>query len=160
MRARVTARAHHPVYLLTYRGGDAQYYIIIGFPMRLKKKGNYMDRATGGMHRAGRPLSQFRCAFQRARCPLSQYAAHQREYDCFKGGAGGGIGNNALCESRAVYAAVGSEDVTPETCDDGLHCGTAGGLKLMDNVVCVDNLNAKLLEELGKQALPAGDSAC
>ena len=114
--------------------------------MRLKKKGNYMDGATGRV--------------QRAKCPLSQYAAHHGEYNGFKVGTGNGIGKNALCKRRTINAAVGSEDVTPETRNDRLHCGTTGSLKLMDHVVCVDNLNAKLPEELGKQALPAGDPAC
>jgi len=134
---------HHPVYLLTYRGGDAQYYIIIGFPMRLKKKRNYMD-----------------CRWERHPCRFLQMRPHKRKDDGLKGGAGGGIGKNALGERSAVDATAGGEDVPTETSDDRPHRRSARGLKFMDNVVCVDKLNAKLPEELGKQALPAGDSAC
>ena len=116
--------------------------------MRLKKKRNCIN---GDL--AAPPLRS------RGNRP-TKAGAHEGENYSFKFGPGGGIGKDALCERGTVDAAIGREDAASETGDDGCHCGTARGLKLMDNVVCVDNLNAKLLEELGKQALPAGDSAC
>ena len=97
---------------------------------------------------------------KRHHCCFLQIPAHEGEDDCFEVGAGCGIGKDTPCKRRTVDAAVGGKDVTSESRDNGLHCGPARGLKFMDNIVCVDKPNAKLPEELGKQALPAGDSAC
>ena len=116
--------------------------------MRLKKKRNYVHGDGGA--------TSLRSRGDR----LAKTGTHKGEDYGFKVGAGGGIRKDALREGGTVDSAVGGKDAAPETRDDWLHCGTAGGLEFMDNVVCVDKLNAKLPEELGKQALPAGDSAC
>ncbi len=112
--------------------------------MRLKKKRNYVD---GDLKR-------------RDAASPSHTGTNKGKEDGFQVGAGRCIGEDAAGKRRAVNPAVRGEDASAEARDDGRYGCAAGRLESVDNVVCIKNMNAKFLEELGKQALAAGDSAC
>ena len=63
LRQRVATRTHHAVDLPIFRGGDAEYYIIIGFEVRLEKKRNYYEgngergMGNGVARKVQKPLS-------------------------------------------------------------------------------------------------------
>ena len=112
--------------------------------MRLKKERNYVDSDLK----------------RRDAASPSHAGTNKRKEDGFQVGARGGIRKYAGGERRPVDAAVGGEDVPAEARGNGRHGGAVRRLQFVDNVVGVKNMNAKFPEELGKQALAAGDSAC
>lgn len=86
--------------------------------------------------------------------------AHEGEEDGLKVATGGRVRENTRGERGAVDAAVGCKYGRSEARDDGGHSRTARCFQFVDNIVCVNNMNAKFPKKLGKQAFAAGDSAC
>ena len=112
--------------------------------MTLKKKRNYVD---GDLKR-------------RDAASPSHAGTNKGKEDGFKVGAGRHVREDACGERRPVDAAVRGEDLFAEARDNGRHGCAAGRFQFVNNIVRVKNMNAKFHEELGKQALAAGDSAC
>ena len=112
--------------------------------MRLKKKRNYVD---GDLKR-------------RDAASPSHAGTNKGKEDGFQVGTRGGIRKDAGGERSPVDAAVRIEDLFAEARGNNRHGRAARRLQFVNNVVRVKNMNAKFHEELGKQTLATGDSAC
>ena len=93
-------------------------------------------------------------------CRFPKAGTNQGEEDGLQVGAGRCILKYAVGQRSTVNAAVRSDDFLAEASDNGRNGRATGCFQFMNYIVCINNLNAKLPEELGKQALAAGDSAC
>lgn len=63
-------------------------------------------------------------------------------------------------QRRAVDPSIRRTNARAEACHDWIDRRAAHALQLMHHIVRVQKLNAKFPEELGKQTLPTGDTAC
>ena len=97
---------------------------------------------------------------KRHSCRFPKAGTNQGEEDGLQVGAGRCILKYAVGQRSTVNAAVGSDDFLAEASGNGRNGRATGCFQFMNYIVCINNLNAKLPEELGKQALAAGDSAC
>lgn len=160
---------------------NAEYYIIIFFPMRFKKQWNNGNAQGGGIRlpvcrrtdggRSGRRVEEVQQPRADKRVENRLQVPPRRIGRETRRGRGRRIGDARRCgrprrgedclrKAAAVYSAVRRTDAFAEAGGDRLHRRPAGGLKFVDDVVRVNKPNAKFPKELGKQALAAGDSAC
>ena len=97
---------------------------------------------------------------KRHSCRFTKAGTNQGEKNSLQVGAGGGILKDARCERRAVNAAVGCKHGCTEARGNCGNGRAARGFQFVDNIICVNNMNAKLPRKLGKHAFATGNSAC